>query len=51
VLEVKLTGQLNKPEWTFVIGPTNFLRSIFTPPAKDQPVAPNLLATPPFTAP
>ncbi len=27
-LEVKLTGTLAKPQWAFVMGPTNFLRSI-----------------------
>jgi hypothetical protein len=27
-LEVKLTGTLAKPQWAFVIGPTNFLRAI-----------------------
>ena len=27
-LEVKLTGTLVKPEWSFVMGPTNFLRSL-----------------------
>lgn len=26
--EVKLTGSLTKPQWAFVIGPTNFLRSL-----------------------
>lgn len=26
--EVKLTGSLAKPQWAFVIGPTNFLRSL-----------------------
>ncbi|MCC6414426.1 MAG: hypothetical protein IT582_00740, partial [Opitutaceae bacterium] len=28
VLEVKLTGELAKPKWAFVIGPTNLLRSL-----------------------
>ncbi|MCF7688621.1 MAG: AsmA-like C-terminal region-containing protein [Cephaloticoccus sp.] len=28
VLEVKLTGELDNPNWSFVIGPTNFLRSL-----------------------
>lgn len=28
VLEVKLDGQLSKPRWTFVYGPTNILRNI-----------------------
>lgn len=29
-LEVKLTGTLEKPEWSFVMGPTNLLRSLAT---------------------
>jgi len=36
VLEVKLTGPLDKPQWAFVIGPTNFIRSILAP-GKDEP--------------
>jgi hypothetical protein len=28
VLEVKLTGQLDKPAWAFTNGPTNFLRNL-----------------------
>lgn len=28
VFEVKLTGNLDKPQWAFVIGPTNFLRAL-----------------------
>ena len=28
VLEVKLEGELSKPKWTFVYGPTNILRNI-----------------------
>lgn len=32
-LEVKLSGQLENPSWTFVYGPTNFLRSIIGPGA------------------
>jgi hypothetical protein len=28
VFEVKLTGTLEKPEWAFVMGPTNFIRSL-----------------------
>lgn len=31
ILEVKLGGSLDNPSWAFVIGPTNFLRSIFAP--------------------
>ncbi|MBX3751115.1 MAG: hypothetical protein KF897_13595 [Opitutaceae bacterium] len=37
VLEVKLTGPLDKPQWAFVIGPTNFIRSILAP-GKAAPV-------------
>ena len=37
VLEVKLTGQLDKPKWAFVNGPTNFLRNLAKP---DHPPAP-----------
>ncbi|MBK8856444.1 MAG: hypothetical protein IPN11_01780 [Opitutaceae bacterium] len=52
VLEVKLTGRLDKPEWAFVIGPTNFLRSLFATPAKELPPVPNLFSpTPPAPAP
>lgn len=34
-LEVKLQGKIDKPSWSFVIGPTNFLRNLFqsSPPA------------------
>ena len=46
-LEVKLTGTLVKPEWSFVIGPTNFLRSLSggdsdskLPTAADEPTSP-----------
>src|SRR5581483_2158385 len=28
VFEVKLSGTLSKPEWAFVIGPTNLMRSL-----------------------
>jgi hypothetical protein len=36
-LEVKLTGPLNQPKWAFVIGPTNFLRSLNQPaPAQES---------------
>ena len=31
VLEVKLTGQLDNPKWSFLIGPTNFLRNLSQP--------------------
>ena len=35
-LEVKLTGPLTQPNWSFVIGPTNFFRNL-TQPAKVEP--------------
>ncbi len=47
IFEVKLTGTLDKPEWAFVVGPTNFLRSLTgdstpatAPPDSPAPVAP-----------
>lgn len=46
-LEVKLTGNLQKPQWSFVLGPTNFLRSLAVDPEREptpKPPAPN--ATP-----
>ncbi|MBI4622836.1 MAG: hypothetical protein HY736_06370 [Verrucomicrobia bacterium] len=51
-LEVKLTGTLEKPEWTFVIGPTNFLRSLATGSAEsteksDAPAQPKADSPPP----
>lgn len=51
-LEVKLTGTLQKPQWVFVLGPTNFLRGlapdaggaerpkVSTPPQPGAPTAP-----------
>lgn len=36
VLEVKLTGELDKPKWAFVIGPTNILRSLSQPNESQQ---------------
>ncbi|MFA5057598.1 MAG: AsmA-like C-terminal region-containing protein, partial [Opitutaceae bacterium] len=32
VLELKLTGPLEKPSWAFLFGPTNFLRALTKPP-------------------
>ncbi|MFI5356047.1 MAG: AsmA-like C-terminal region-containing protein [Opitutales bacterium] len=46
VLEVKLTGKLDKPAWAFVMGPTNFLRNLIQPiipeskPATQTPSSP-----------
>ena len=40
VLEVKLTGQLDKPSWAFVNGPTNFLRNLAKPDAPKAPATP-----------
>ena len=37
--EVKLTGQLEKPEWRFAMGPASFLRS-FTPAAQKSVIPP-----------
>ena len=37
MLEVKLTGPLKQPRWAFVMGPTNFFRSLTqTQPAKTE---------------
>jgi hypothetical protein len=41
VFEVKLTGALDQPNWAFVIGPTNFFRSLTQSdpaPLPDKPV-------------
>ncbi len=48
VLEVKLTGTLDKPAWDFVNGPTNFLRNLARPTTPDTPATP---AKPAPTAP
>jgi hypothetical protein len=40
MLEVKLTGPLKQPKWAFVIGPTNFFRTL-TQPAKPNAQAPS----------
>jgi hypothetical protein len=45
-LEVKLTGTLEKPAWSLVMGPTNLLRSITETPTERRPPAPEP-ATPP----
>jgi len=37
VFEVKLTGPLDKPAWSFVIGPTNFLRNLAPSPETENP--------------
>ena len=51
VFEVKLTGQIDKPAWAFVIGPTNFLRNLApspsAAPATPAPPGPPLRANPP----
>ncbi len=41
VLEVKLTGQLDKPKWAFVIGPTNILRSLGQAATEGEAAAPD----------
>jgi hypothetical protein len=41
VFEVKLTGALDQPNWAFVIGPTNFFRSLTQSdpaPVPDKPL-------------
>lgn len=40
VLELKLTGPLEKPSWAFTFGPTNLLRTL-TRPLNGGPPAPN----------
>ncbi|GAB1489839.1 hypothetical protein MASR2M8_22960 [Opitutaceae bacterium] len=50
VLEVKLTGQLANPDWAFVLGPTNLIRSILgTEPdaSKPAPESPQESTPPP----
>lgn len=37
MLEVKLTGPLDDPSWAFVIGPTNFFRSLSQPENPEPP--------------
>lgn len=52
-LEVKLTGSLEKPQWVFVRGPTNFLRALGegaegpTTPSAEDPNAPITVPIPP----
>lgn len=42
-LEVKLTGTIEKPSWTFANGPTNLLRSLAPPaPGAEKPYLPAL---------
>jgi len=45
-LELKLTGPVGKPSWTFVFGPTNLLRAITRPLNNGAPV-PNGTQSPP----
>ena len=40
VLEVKLTGPLKQPRWAFVIGPTNFFRSLSQSGKAATPIPP-----------
>ena len=46
VLEVKLSGTLEKPSWSLVMGPTNLLRSITDSPADRKTTAPEPAAAP-----
>lgn len=50
VLAVKLTGRIEKPSWSFVIGPTNFLRNL-TQSAEDKPAPGPTAPTPPAAPP
>jgi hypothetical protein len=45
IFEVKLTGTLDRPEWAFVVGPTNFLRSLAPGETAPDPAK----AAPPLT--
>jgi hypothetical protein len=50
--EVKLSGSLAKPQWSLVLGPTNFLRSLSpgTEAPKTEPAAPEKDPKPPTTS-
>ena len=50
IFEVKLTGTLDKPEWAFVVGPTNFLRSL-APGEATPTITPGLPSPVPPAAP
>lgn len=50
-LEVKLSGQLESPSWTFAYGPTNFLRTLIGPGAKKDAAPTPATGTPPRSAP
>jgi AsmA-like C-terminal region len=41
ILEVRLTGSLDKPKWAFVRGPTNFLRHLVSTPRPATPLKPD----------
>lgn len=45
ILEVKLTGSLEKPSWDFVRGPTNFLRNLASSPLPAAPLGPGQSVT------
>jgi len=51
VLEVKLTGQLAKPAWAFVLGPTNFLHNLVSPQPSPQGQPASPTATDPSLSP
>ena len=40
IFEVKLSGTLDKPDWSFVASPTNFLRSLAPPDTAPPPTPP-----------
>jgi hypothetical protein len=41
VFEVKLTGSLEHPAWSFVMGPTNFLRNLAAPSSPSTASSPS----------
>ncbi len=56
VLELKLTGSLERPSWAFLLGPLNILRAFARPlagssPGGSMPAAPPPAASPPAASP
>ena len=49
LLELKLTGSLEKPSWSFLFGPVNILRTIVRPPGAPPPASPAPAPAPPAT--
>jgi hypothetical protein len=46
VFEVKLSGTVDKPQWVFVRGPTNFLRTLAEGDSASKPLPPATAGTP-----